>query len=126
MILLENKEKTLPTIIYEEINGTIHIKGRCVSLKIKKHFQKFFLYLKNYLLTNTTNINVHTDIEYFSIDASKMLMELFYILKQYIYDKNFSVDVYWYYEKDNEDILKCGKEYEELSHLNFHYIEKLK
>ena len=41
MILPGNLEHTLPKVVYDEIAGTIDIKGKCVSPDVETYFIEF-------------------------------------------------------------------------------------
>jgi hypothetical protein len=125
MILPGNLQHTLPKVIYDEIEGTIDITGRCVSPEVDSYFAEFLPYLRDCLKRNPMNMIVNVDLEFFSTRASKVIMEMFYILKEEIQDKKkFHVAVNWFFEEGDYDMQESGEDYEGLSHLDFKIIEK--
>jgi hypothetical protein len=125
MILPGNLAHTLPKVVYDEVEGRISVTGRIIAPDVEDYFAEFLPYLRDCLRLNPMNITVIMDIEYFSTRASKVIMEFFYILKKEITDKKrFTVDVTWYYEAGDIDMLECGEDYEGLTNFNFKFIEK--
>jgi len=123
MILPGNQANTLPKIIYEEIEGTVSIKGRAISTEVEDYFSDFLPYFKDCLEKKPMNLRISIDLEYFNTTASKLLMEFLYIAKE-TEKRGFHVSVNWYYEEEDEDMLYTGEDYENLSKLKFNFISK--
>lgn len=125
MILPGNLEKTLPVVEYDEIAGLIKITGKCVSPEVEKYFSDFLPYLKDCVSKNPMDMMVIMDLEYFSTRASKVIMDMFNILKKELYDKKiFRVKVKWLYGCGDLDMLESGEDYSSLTHFDFEFIEK--
>jgi hypothetical protein len=124
MILPGNEEKTLPTVEYDEMSGRLSIKGRCIAINVEKYFEDLLPYLTDCIIKKPMDFTVKVDLEYFSTKASKVIMDLFNILRKYLKDKGFNVKVYWYFEEGDFDMKESGEDYESLTHFDFHFIEK--
>lgn len=64
-------------------------------------------------------MNVEIRMEYMNTSSSKQILCL---LEAVAANPNFnSINVKWYYEEDDEDILDLGKDYESLIHIPFDF-----
>ena len=124
MILPGNHEKTLPIIIYEEMKGTICIRGRSISTEVEEYFADFLPYLQDNLTKNPMNMSVNVDLEYFNTRTARLLMSFFYIIKQYVYDKGYNADITWIIEEGDDDIQSAAEDYSIISKMEFKYVYK--
>jgi len=124
MIIEKNKENTIPKIVFEEMEGTILIEGRAISLEIEKYFDDFLPYLEDCLNKNPINLKVDIKLEFFSTKASLKLANMFNIIKKCKINNKIDVEINWYYELDDVELLECGEDYEEITGLKFNFIEK--
>jgi hypothetical protein len=123
MILPGNERNTLPKIIFEEMKGTIIIRGRSISSEVPYYFKEFLTYLEDCLLKNPMNLEIDIDLEYFSTETARELMRFFKIVK-IVKEKNFEININWFIEGGDEDLRQAGEDYQDITKLNFNIIEK--
>lgn len=124
MILSSNAENTLPEIVFEEMQGTISIKGRSISHEVDEFFDVFLPYLKENLQKNPMDITVDIDLEYFNTKSARLLLEFFKIIESDVYDKKFNATINWHMDYNDDDIMEAAEDYESMTKLDFNYIIK--
>ncbi len=108
-----------PEIVISDKSGTVSIKGVLIPENPNEYFNKIVpLITDAYNYNNQLTLNI--DLDYFNTGAAKYLYDL---LKSFTGKDD--VNIIWYYEEDDEDILESGQEYETLTKLNFTYKTKV-
>ena len=75
-------------------------------------------------LSNTIEtpvVDVRIKMDYFNTSSSKCLYDLLKEVKN-LKDQGKSVQVRWYYEESDEDILEAGEDYSDLLNLPFKFL----
>ncbi len=117
MDILFNSTDSTPEISIDESLSSIFVKGRIIPENPVKYFSMITDIILNYY-KNAVFLNLTFELEYFNTGAAKYLFEL---LKK-LNDKT-KVKIFWLYEKDDEDIYEAGKDYQELTGLDFSFVE---
>jgi hypothetical protein len=113
-----NSTDRTPEIAINDSLNTISIKGVIIPENPINFFADFNkMVLEKY--NNWSNTILEFDLEYFNTGAAKYLFDLFKKFE----DKS-KIQIHWYYEKDDEDILETGQDYEHLTKLKFKYYAK--
>lgn len=124
MILPGNESHTLPIINYDEMKGTVHIKGRSTSPDAQQYFNEFLPYLRECTQKRPTDFHVTMELEYFSTRTAKILMDFFKIIITEIVGFGYNAEVDWIVEQGDEDMLETANDYQYLTQLKFNIIEK--
>ena len=113
---------TQKTPIIHLDNGIIEIKGRSTPEDIDKIYMPVFSWFDKYLLAPNKQTIINLHFEYFNSSTTKVLMRL--INKVVVLHKSdeFELIINWLYF--DEDILEHGQDFEELSGINFNFIEE--
>ena len=61
-------------------------------------------------------------LEYFNTSSSKCILDVFKKLEAIHKAKN-PVEIHWYYEEDDEDMLEAGEDYESIIRVPFKMVE---
>ena len=61
-------------------------------------------------------------LEYFNTSSSKCILDVFKKLEAVHKAKN-PVEIHWYYEEDDEDMLEAGEDYESIIRVPFKMVE---
>jgi hypothetical protein len=114
--------KSTPHIRFDKKNNQYFIKGRSFPENAKRFYQPVMEWLDQYKVID--NSNVHLDIILYYISSSSIIGVLEVIKK---FDKinqsgNCSVEVNWYYDEDDEDVLKIGEDFQRITTLKFNMI----
>ena len=116
---------TTPTIEFDPKQGKLDIHGISVPESTREFYQPLMECLDEYAITpnalTTTNIN----LAYFNTTSSKCLLDIFRIMKS-IHDTGNQVVINWYYEKEDEDMIEAGENYQLIVHLTFNMVEAKK
>ncbi|HXK82154.1 MAG TPA: SiaC family regulatory phosphoprotein [Bacteroidales bacterium] len=111
-----NKTETTAEVKFDSNNCKIEINGIFIPENPVQIFnelkQKTFEIFKK-----CNNPQLHIVLDYFNTASAKHLLEY---LQASI--KEFSIDIFWYYQNDDEDILEAGKDYEYLIGQEFTFI----
>ena len=60
--------------------------------------------------------------EYFNSTSAKFIMNILQIIKKISEDKVYKVNIEWYYDSMDEDMMDAGKEFCEAADLEFNFI----
>jgi hypothetical protein len=120
-LLIEGTQKT-PTVEFEPAKGVLEIKGRSIPENSIEFYKPLVDWLEEYSSEpfGQTIVNVH--LEYFNTSSSKCILDVFKKLES-IHKSNNDVQINWYYEEDDEDMLEAGEDYESIIRVPFKMIE---
>jgi hypothetical protein len=109
---------TTPQVNFDQ-NGKLMMKGRSLILNVNEFYSPLIEWISK---LNAPVVRFTIDFDYFNSASSKQILEMLKLL-----DSNNNVtdfDVFWHFEKDDEDILEIGQIFEErLRKASFYFKE---
>ncbi|HON53308.1 MAG TPA: DUF1987 domain-containing protein [Bacteroidales bacterium] len=120
-IEIEGSPKT-PEINFNAETGVIEIKGRSIPENSIEFYKPMIDWLEEYATAPKPKTIVNIQLEYFNTSSSKCILDVFKKLE--VISKNGNdVQVNWYYEEDDEDMLEAGEDYQSIIRIPFKMIE---
>jgi len=120
-ISIEGTPKT-PTVKFDAEQGMIEIKGRSIPENSIEFYKPLVDWLEDYKSDPLPKTKVNIQLEYFNTSSSKCILDVFKKLEAIHKSKN-EVEINWYYEEDDEDMLEAGEDYESIIRIPFKMIE---
>ena len=120
-IIIEGTPKT-PSVNFDSDKGIFEIKGRSIPENSVEFYKPLVDWLDIYKETPLSKTVVNIRLEYFNTSSSKCILDVFKKLEAIHKSKN-EVEVNWYYEEDDEDMLEAGEDYESIIRVPFKMIE---
>jgi len=120
-IQVEGSPKT-PEINFNHESGIIEIKGRSIPENSIEFYKPMIDWLEEYAGAPQSKTVVNIQLEYFNTSSSKCILDVFKKLEVISKDGN-DVEVNWYYEEDDEDMLEAGEDYQSIIRIPFKMIE---
>lgn len=119
-IYKESTEKT-PEVKFILEEGLMEIKGRSIPENSLKFYEELLDWVEHYskIAQDVTNVNIQ--LEYFNTSSSKCLLDLFKKMENI----KKTININWYYEEDDEDMLEAGEDYDAIISIPFKMIEVL-
>jgi hypothetical protein len=121
MIVKENIANTLPYFSLDELNGIIEIKGRSIAVEADEHFKPILEYVQNFLIYNPMDITININLEYFNTKTSRILLNIFKMVKKAVIDNECKLTVNWYYDSE-EDTHDAGDDYSDIIDVPFNFV----
>ena len=72
-------------------------------------------------LARTRRLSCIFNFEYFNSTSAKYILDIFKSLNS-LHSLGVELDIKWFYEEDDEDMLEVGEEMSRMSKLNFEYV----
>lgn len=108
--------------VYLGPEGVIKIWGRSISEDAKGFYDDVNLWIDEYLEAPAEVTSVEITLEYFnSASAKQIIMILQKLLLLTLRHKKLNVN--WFYEEGDEDILEKGEYFSSILNLKFNFIE---
>ena len=120
-ITIEGTSKT-PSVKFDSDKGIFEIKGRSIPENSVEFYKPLVDWLDIYKESPLKKTVVNICLEYFNTSSSKCILDVFKKLEAIHKAKN-EVEVNWYYEEDDEDMLEAGEDYESIIRIPFKMIE---
>jgi hypothetical protein len=120
ILRIEATAKT-PFVYLNSEDGIFIIKGR----GIPENTIEFFKPIVEFIECNfygLKNYKAYCQFEYYNSDVGKYFIRVLKKLES-IYKRGVNVELYWYYEKDDEDMLEEGEYYELMISVPMKFIE---
>lgn len=120
-LLIEGTQKT-PGVHFEPAKGVLEIKGRSIPENSIEFYKPLVDWLEEYSNSPSDKTVVNVHLEYFNTSSSKCILDVFKKLES-LHKNNNNVQINWYYEEDDEDMLEAGEDYESIIRVPFKMIE---
>ena len=96
-----------PQVNFDQ-SGKLMMKGRSLILNVNEFYDPLIEWISK---LSAPVVRFTIDFDYFNSASSKQILEMLKLLDSNNNVKNF--DVFWHFEKDDEDILEIGQIFEE-------------
>jgi len=120
-IIIEGTPKT-PSIKFDTRDGVFEIKGRSIPENSVEFYKPLNEWLDQYMQTPLDKTVVNIRLEYFNTSSSKCILDVFKRLEA-IHRSKHDVEINWFYEEDDEDMLEAGEDYDSIIKVPFKMIE---
>ncbi|MCQ2229540.1 MAG: DUF1987 domain-containing protein [Bacteroidales bacterium] len=111
-ITIEESSKT-PFISMDPEKGLIEIKGRSIPENSLEFYKPLIEWLSEYSENELKATQVKIKLEYFNTSSSKCILDIFKRL-EVMYRKGWTVEIFWYYDEDDEDMYESGEDYQSI------------
>lgn len=118
-LFIDPTHKT-PRIQLNMDNGEFMISGRSIPEDAREFYEPVKKWLENYFRRETPATTFLFEIYYFNTASSKMILDIFYIVKHAV-EKKHEVKVIWGVEKNDEEMLEAGEDYAAIVNIPFEY-----
>ncbi len=115
--MITAEKDTLKVACYCE-TGLIKLEGVSYPADAAEFFNPIFEWLETYIEQVGGPIVMKLFINYLNTSSTKCLFDIIDRMEEYYNDDN-TVQINWYYEKDDEDIKDIGLEFQEDMQLPF-------
>lgn len=120
-IEIKGTSKT-PSVTFNAGTGIIDIKGRSIPENSVEFYKPLVDWLEEYKSSPLPHTKVNIQLEYFNTSSSKCILDVFKKL-EIINKGEHAVEINWYYEEDDEDMLEAGEDYESIIQVPFNMLE---
>ena len=120
-IIIEGTPKT-PSVKFDAKGGIFEIKGRSIPENSVEFYKPLNEWLDNYMQVPLGKTVVNIRLEYFNTSSSKCILDVFKRLEA-IHKSKHDVEINWFYEEDDEDMLEAGEDYDSIIKVPFKMIE---
>jgi hypothetical protein len=120
-ILLEPTRVT-PLVKFDPDEGVLEMRGRSSPENAIQFYQKVIDSLSAFAESGRDSFTANFAFEYFNTSSSKCLFDVFKRLST-LKNKGCDVNINWFYEEDDEDMMEAGEDYSDLLELEFNFIE---
>jgi hypothetical protein len=120
-IIIEGTPKT-PSIKFDAKDGVFEIKGRSIPENSVEFYKPLNEWLDTYMQVPLDKTVVNIRLEYFNTSSSKCILDVFKRLEA-IHRSKHDVEINWFYEEDDEDMLEAGEDYDSIIKVPFKMIE---
>ena len=111
-----------PKVLCDYEKGLIELYGKSLPDEAHDFYDPILHWIENYILMPKAKTIANIHLLYFNTSSSKLLLELFKKLAT-IHNDSTSVEVNWYYLKEEEDMLEAGEDYQAIVKIPFTFIE---
>ena len=118
------REETLktPYVKFDGEKGLVEIKGRSIPENSIEFYKPLIDWLDKFADQASGITSVSVKLEYFNTSSSKCILDIFRKL-ELMHKKGDEVEIYWYYEEDDEDMFEAGEDYQSIINIPFKMIE---
>jgi hypothetical protein len=106
-----------PEIVFNS-DGNLKLSGRSIPEDAKTFYIPAMEWVKEYAKNPAINTRMEVRLEYFNTSSSKCILDIFKVLEG-MFKAGRNVEIVWYYEEDDEDMLEAGEDYESIVRVPF-------
>ena len=107
-----------PKILFDKQNGVFEISGRSLPENAIKFYAPVLKWLEEYSATPNSSTSFEYKLDYFNSAYTTKIYEIISLLEK-LSESNASVNIKWYYSKDDELIKSKGLEMKDMVEVPF-------
>ncbi len=110
--------KVTPLVVLDFDNKLFELKGKSSPENASQFYNDILGMLDQYGTSESDNLTANIDFDYFNTSSSKCLFDIFKKLDD-LNEAGKSVEVNWFYEEWDDDMLEAAEDYSEMVNINF-------
>jgi len=110
-----------PKVLFDPENGVFEISGRSLPEDVVSFYQPLIDWLEDYKDNPNDVTEFVFKYVYFNTATSKLIQDILIKLEE-IHEAGHKVQILWYYEEEDEDMLDLGEEFAENLDIPFEII----
>ena len=111
-----------PYISFDTQTGILELKGRSSPDNAVVFYEQIVGFFDQYFVTGEAeSITINVGLEYFNTSSLKCIFQILRKIKDGAEKTTRSLEVNWFYEEDDEDMLETGEDISALLDLDFNY-----
>lgn len=110
-----------PAVNFDALTGICEIRGESYMEEAYKFYTPLLSWLKEFTISESKPMTFNVKLTYFNTNSSRLLLDIFDILKK-SEDSGNTVKLNWYYETDDPDIMDEVEDFEIETGLHIHLI----
>ncbi|MGF1636703.1 MAG: DUF1987 domain-containing protein [Cyclobacteriaceae bacterium] len=111
-LILSPTPKT-PKVEFDPDSGKFELSGRSIPENSIELYNPVIQWMDEYVNAPHDLTKFEIKLEYFNTSSSKCIVEIFRRLER-IHGENHKVQVKWYYESEDEDMMESGEDFKEI------------
>lgn len=112
-----------PEVIFDVAQKLFMIKGKSVLNNVDEIYDPVLDWLNEYQFEEGAEMEFVFDMEYFNISSSKRILFVLYKLNEML-ESGLDVKVFWYHNKDDNDMKEVGEDFEFMVNVPFCFYER--
>lgn len=120
-LILESTPKT-PNIAFNNDSGIFEIKGMSCAEYALDFYKPVFDWLDEYMERPKLKTTLNVKLKYFNTSSAKCILQLLERIGK-IKEKGFEIEVNWFYNKDDEQMIADGENYSVILGLPIRLVE---
>ncbi len=110
-----------PSIVSDVDKGLIEIKGRSNPENSSQFYKPLIEWVEKYSTNPSEKTVINIKLEHFNTSSSKCILDIFKKLEP-IKKANGDIQVNWYFEEDDEEMMEAGETYGTMTIIPFRMI----
>lgn len=119
-LYIESSRKT--PMVSLDPEGLIRIEGRSIPEDASLFYNEIVNWFEQYITLPNDLTRIEIALEYLNSGTSKYILQLLKLLKDHGVNSH-KLEIYWYYETGDDDILERGEYYASILDIEINYIE---
>ena len=120
VISIKGTQET-PEVLLDSSKGMFEISGKSLPEDVKEFYNPILKWFDEYAKNPNPQTVLKIKMDYFNTASSKMILELFEVVKKAQGAKSETI-IEWYYQEDDEDMQDAGQDYSDLIEMPFKLI----
>ncbi len=116
-LIIEETQDT-PKVVFDKLRGVFEISGRSLPENAIKFYTPVLQWLEDYIAAPNATTCFEFKLDYFNSASTKKIYEIVSLMER-LMENNASVNIKWYYSKDDELIKSKGMELKEMVEVPF-------
>jgi hypothetical protein len=111
-LLIEESGDT-PNVVFDPTRPKFELSGRSLPENAAEFYQPLFEWIVEYSKNPLKKTVMEINMFYFNTSSSKMILDLLYRMED-LQSAGHEVQIIWYCDDDDEDMVEMGEEFSEL------------
>ena len=110
-----------PFVLFNTDNGVLELRGRSSPDNSLGFYSPIFKFIDYYLEKPVERLKINVNLEYFNTSSLKCIFQMLKKLSD-ISKGGTEIEVNWFYEEEDEDMLETGEDIADLLNLDFNFV----
>jgi len=121
-VSIEGTSQT-PAVTFDPETGILEIRGRSIPENAAEFYIPLLDWIEAYSETPQPVTKVNIRFEYLNTSSSKLLYSVFHKL-ELLSKSGHHLEINWFYEKEDEEMMETGEDFQDILKLPFTFIEE--